>query len=88
MQIGVPRETLAGESRVAASPSSVEQLLKLGFEVVIESNAGEKASFEDSAFEAAGAKIVSLSEIWSADLILKLMHLQTKRLLLSKKAQR
>lgn len=71
MQIGVPRETLAGESRVAASPSSVEQLLKLGFEVVIESNAGEKASFEDSAFEAAGAKIVSLSEIWSADLILK-----------------
>jgi len=71
MQIGVPKETLAGESRVAASPSSVEQLLKLGFEVVIESNAGEKASFEDFAFEAAGAKIVSTSEVWSSDLVLK-----------------
>ncbi|MCG6336524.1 hypothetical protein K6U57_08620, partial [Vibrio alginolyticus] len=36
MQIGVPKEILAGETRVAASPSSVEQLIKLGFEVVIE----------------------------------------------------
>ncbi|MCV5753706.1 hypothetical protein OFN51_33430, partial [Escherichia coli] len=40
MQIGVPREILAGESRVAASPKSVEQLIKLGFDVVIESQAG------------------------------------------------
>lgn len=71
MQIGVPKETLAGESRVAASPNSVEQLLKLGFDVVIESKSGEKASFEDSAYEASGAKIVSSSEVWSSDVVLK-----------------
>lgn len=40
MQIGVPKEILAGETRVAASPKSVEQLLKLGFEVVVETGAG------------------------------------------------
>ncbi|MDC5704918.1 Re/Si-specific NAD(P)(+) transhydrogenase subunit alpha [Vibrio europaeus] len=71
MQIGVPKEILAGETRVAASPKSVEQLLKLGFEVNIESGAGELASFENSAFEAAGAKIVSTDEVWTSDLILK-----------------
>ena len=36
MQIGVPKEVIAGETRVAASPKSVEQLLKLGFDVAIE----------------------------------------------------
>ncbi|KGY11572.1 NAD(P) transhydrogenase subunit alpha [Vibrio tubiashii] len=71
MQIGVPKEILAGETRVAASPKSVEQLLKLGFEVNIESGAGELASFDDSAFEQAGAKIVSAEEVWASDLILK-----------------
>ncbi len=71
MQIGVPKEILAGETRVAASPKSVEQLLKLGFEVSVESGAGELASFENSAFEAAGAKIVSTEEVWNSDLILK-----------------
>lgn len=44
MQIGVPRELLAGETRVAASPSSVEQLIKLGFDVVVETQAGALAS--------------------------------------------
>ncbi len=53
MQIGVPREQLAGETRVAASPSSVEQLIKLGFEVCIESKAGALASFDDAAYTAA-----------------------------------
>lgn len=71
MQIGVPKEILAGETRVAASPSSVEQLIKLGFEVVVESQAGELASFEDSAFEAAGAKVVTKDEAWQSDIILK-----------------
>ncbi|NVJ55213.1 MAG: Re/Si-specific NAD(P)(+) transhydrogenase subunit alpha [Vibrionaceae bacterium] len=71
MQIGVPKEILAGETRVAASPKSVEQLLKLGFEVNIETGAGELASFDDAAFEAAGAKVVSKDEVWGSDLILK-----------------
>lgn len=71
MQIGVPKEILAGETRVAASPKSVEQLLKLGFEVNVEAGAGELASFDDASFEAAGAKIVTTEEVWASDLILK-----------------
>ncbi|BDU40131.1 Re/Si-specific NAD(P)(+) transhydrogenase subunit alpha [Vibrio nigripulchritudo] len=71
MQIGVPKETLAGETRVAATPKTVEQLLKLGFDVSIESQAGVLASFDDAAFEAAGAKVVTKEEVWSSDLILK-----------------
>ncbi|MDG3085483.1 Re/Si-specific NAD(P)(+) transhydrogenase subunit alpha [Vibrio hannami] len=71
MQIGVPKEILAGETRVAATPKSVEQLIKMGFDVAIESGAGVLASFDDVAFESAGAKIASNEEIWQSDLILK-----------------
>ena len=71
MQIGVPREILAGETRVAATPKTVEQLLKLGFDVSVESKAGAIASFDDAAFEAAGASVVTTEEVWNADLILK-----------------
>ncbi|WP_372872985.1 Re/Si-specific NAD(P)(+) transhydrogenase subunit alpha [Shewanella sp.] len=69
MQIGIPRESLAGETRVAATPATVEQLKKLGFEVAIESGAGKLASFSDAAFEAAGASVVP--SVWQADLIFK-----------------
>ena len=69
MQIGIPRESLAGETRVAATPATVEQLKKLGFEVVIEANAGQLSSFDDAAFEAAGAKVTT--DVWQADLIFK-----------------
>ncbi len=71
MQIGVPKETLTGETRVAASPSSVAQLIKLGFDVSIETQAGVLASFDDPAFEAAGATIVSTQDVWNSDIILK-----------------
>jgi NAD(P) transhydrogenase subunit alpha len=71
MQIGVPKEILAGETRVAASPKSVEQLLKLGFDVNVESSAGEIASFDDSSFQSSGASIVTKEEVWQSDLILK-----------------
>ena len=70
MQIGVPKEILAGETRVAASPKSVEQLLKLGFSVNIESKAGELASFGDDVFTASGANIVTQDEVWLSDIIL------------------
>ncbi len=71
MQIGVPKETLAGETRVAASPSSVEQLIKLGFEVSVETSAGDLASFDDSAFQASGASIVGVDDVWNCDVIFK-----------------
>ena len=71
MQIGVPREILAGETRVAATPKTVEQLIKLGFDVSVESEAGVLASFDNAAFELAGATVTTSEEIWNADLILK-----------------
>ncbi len=57
MRIGVPRERWAGESRVAATPKTVEQLQKLGFTVAVESGAGKLASFDDEAFLQVGATV-------------------------------
>lgn len=71
MRIGVPRERLANEARVAATPKTVEQLLKLGFTVAIESAAGKLASFEDATYQAAGATITDTADVWQSDLILK-----------------
>lgn len=71
MLIGVPRELLDGETRVAATPKTVEQIKKLGFEVIIEENAGFKASFEDDAFAQAGATIANTQAVWNADIIFK-----------------
>ena len=71
MLIGVPRELLGNESRVAATPKTVQQILKLGFEVIVEHDAGFKASFEDQAFVAAGAKVGDAAQVWQADIIFK-----------------
>ena len=71
MRIGVPKERLANEARVAATPKTVEQLLKLGFTVAIESGAGKLASFDDAAFVAVGAAITDSTDVWQSDIILK-----------------
>ncbi|HST04899.1 MAG TPA: Re/Si-specific NAD(P)(+) transhydrogenase subunit alpha [Chloroflexia bacterium] len=73
MKLGVPKEIIPGERRVALVPESVQQLVKKGVQVLIESGAGTEASFLDSAYEAAGATIVpSAADIYSqADLICK-----------------
>ena len=71
MLIGVPRELLDNESRVAATPKTVQQILKLGFDVIVEHDAGFKASFEDQAFVAAGAKVGDAAQVWQADIIFK-----------------
>ena len=81
MIIGIPKESYQTENskdaeglerRVAASPASVQKLLKLGYEVVVETGAGELANFPDDAYESAGAKIVGGSSVWSeSDIVLK-----------------
>ncbi|MBS6026434.1 MAG: Re/Si-specific NAD(P)(+) transhydrogenase subunit alpha [Haemophilus pittmaniae] len=71
MLIGVPKELLAGENRVAATPKTVGQILKLGFDVLIEHDAGFNASFEDQAFLDAGAKVGTAQDVWQADIIFK-----------------
>jgi NAD(P) transhydrogenase subunit alpha len=57
MRIGIPKEAQAGETRVAATPNTVEQLVKLGYAVVVEAGAGELSSFTDEAYRGAGATI-------------------------------
>jgi len=72
MLIGVPRETAAGEKRVATVPEVVEKLAKLGFKVAVESGAGDAANFPDEAYRAAGAEITDAARIWEgADIVFK-----------------
>ena len=71
MIIGIPRESLAGETRVAATPATVGQLIKLGYSVVVESGAGAASSFADAAYVEAGASIGSSAEALCADIVLK-----------------
>jgi NAD(P) transhydrogenase subunit alpha len=71
--IGVPKETAAGEKRVATVPEVVEKLIKLGFRVVVESGAGEAANFGDESYRAAGAEVLpDAAQVWaSADIVFK-----------------
>ncbi|CAN3126432.1 Re/Si-specific NAD(P)(+) transhydrogenase subunit alpha [Mycobacterium sp. smrl_JER01] len=71
MIIGIPRESQPGETRVAATPQTVGQLIKLGYQVVVESGAGAAASFSDTAFTEAGAAVEPADQVWSADVVLK-----------------
>ena len=57
MQIGVPAETTAGETRVAATPETVKKLKALGHTLRVQSGAGVAASVTDEAYIAAGAEI-------------------------------
>jgi NAD(P) transhydrogenase subunit alpha len=58
LTIGVPRETLAGEKRVATVPEVVEKLVKLGFSVAVEAGAGDAANCSDDSYRAAGAQVI------------------------------
>jgi NAD(P) transhydrogenase subunit alpha len=71
VQIGVPRETRVRETRVAATPKTVGQLIALGYDVVVERGAGEASSFSDEAYAVAGARIVTSLEVWSSDIVHK-----------------
>jgi NAD(P) transhydrogenase subunit alpha len=69
----VPRETAAGEKRVATVPEVVGKLVKLGFTVTVQSGAGEAANFSDETYREAGADVVgSAAELWAAaDIVFK-----------------
>ncbi|WP_062204266.1 Re/Si-specific NAD(P)(+) transhydrogenase subunit alpha [Demequina salsinemoris] len=69
MKIGVPAETRRGERLVAASPASVAQLIKLGYEVVVQEGAGTGASFPDEQYVEAGATLVTAADAWGADIV-------------------
>ncbi|MBV7409416.1 Re/Si-specific NAD(P)(+) transhydrogenase subunit alpha [Maritimibacter sp. DP1N21-5] len=73
MKIGVPKEVLAGENRVAMTPESAGMLQKLGYDCLIETKAGEAAGFADALYEAAGVTVVkTTAALWKeADIIAK-----------------
>jgi len=73
MKIGIPKEIRPGERRVAATPETVSRLQKLGFEVLVQSQAGVGASFTDAEYAALGATISpDARELWAAsDIVLK-----------------
>ena len=73
MKIAVPREVHPNESRVAVTPEVVSQMMKLGFDIDIETGAGIKSSFSDDAYREAGAGIVDdTASLWrGADIIMK-----------------
>lgn len=73
MKLGVPKEIFPGERRVATTPEVVPHLVKLGFEVAVESGAGLAANFSDDAYRARGATVAASAEqLWrEADVVLK-----------------
>ncbi len=71
MRIGVPAETLPGETRVAVTPETAKKLTAQGHTIVVQSGAGVAASVTDAAYEAAGAQISDAAGAYGCELVLK-----------------
>ncbi|QJC30274.1 Re/Si-specific NAD(P)(+) transhydrogenase subunit alpha [Enterobacteriaceae endosymbiont of Neohaemonia nigricornis] len=72
MLIGVPKETFSKENRIAIIPTAIPQLIKLGFNVYVEKDAGNKSFFQNQDFIDNGATIVDNHKIWNVDIIIKI----------------
>lgn len=84
MQIGVPLETAAGETRVAVTPETTKKLVALGHTVRVQAGAGVTASAPDAAYVAAGAEITDRSGAFGCELILKVRSPSLDELVLVK----
>lgn len=73
LTVGVPKEIFQNEKRVALSPAGVQALVKQGFNVVVESGAGEASKFSDDHYRAAGAQIQGTKEVLASDLVVKVI---------------
>jgi NAD(P) transhydrogenase subunit alpha len=71
MQIGIPRETLAGETRVAATPETVKKFIAGKHSVLVEKGAGIAAHYPDEAYAEAGATLVDAAQALACELVLK-----------------
>ena len=74
MKIGIPKEISEGERRVSIVPKTAAQLIKYGYDVLIESGAGEASNFSDTDYEQAGTTIVNDPQLLysGVDVILKI----------------
>ena len=70
-RIGITREAAAGETRVAATPTTVRQLITLGYGVVVEAGSGERSDFFDGAYREAGATVGASDAAWDAEVIFR-----------------
>ncbi|XP_072935916.1 NAD(P) transhydrogenase, mitochondrial [Epargyreus clarus] len=75
LSVGIPKEIWQDERRVAVVPAVVSKLVKKGFSVNIEENAGALANFPNKSYEEAGAKITSLTDTYQSNIILKVRPL-------------
>jgi NAD(P) transhydrogenase subunit alpha len=80
MRVAVPLEVKAGEKRVALVPDIINKLTRLGYEVVIQSGAGDHSQGTDSAYTAAGATVVKGDVISSADIVLSVQPLNAAQM--------
>jgi H+-translocating NAD(P) transhydrogenase subunit alpha len=71
MKLGVPAETIAGETRVAVTPETAKKLIAQGHSVCVQSDAGVAASVTDAAYEAVGAQITDAAGAYASDIVLK-----------------
>jgi alanine dehydrogenase len=72
VKIGVAKEIKTDEYRVALTPAGARELVQRGHDVMIETGAGEGSAFSDSAYEAAGARIAGVDDVWAeSELLLK-----------------
>uniref|UniRef100_A0AAX7VWQ7 proton-translocating NAD(P)(+) transhydrogenase n=1 Tax=Astatotilapia calliptera TaxID=8154 RepID=A0AAX7VWQ7_ASTCA len=71
LTVGVPKEIFQNERRVALSPAGVQALIKQGFNVVVESGAGECSKFGDEQYAQAGATIKDLKDVLASDVVVK-----------------
>ena len=85
MLIGVPRETAAGETRVAVTPETAKKLVAQGHGLRVESGAGVAASVTDAAYVAAGAEITDRAGALGCDLVLKVRSPNAEELALMKR---
>ncbi|XP_045922476.1 NAD(P) transhydrogenase, mitochondrial-like [Micropterus dolomieu] len=71
LTVGIPKEIFQSERRVALSPAGVQALVKQGFNVVVESGAGEPSKFHDEQYAQAGATIKNIKDVLASDLVVK-----------------
>lgn len=76
MIVAIPKEILPGENRVAIVPDTASKLIKAGFEILVEKDAGINAGFTNESYQAIGAKIISdITELYNnADIVLKVQR--------------
>ncbi|WP_062077387.1 Re/Si-specific NAD(P)(+) transhydrogenase subunit alpha [Demequina globuliformis] len=69
MKIGIPHQSVDGSTLVAATPKTVEALTALGYDVLVETGAGQAATLGDEAYLVAGAAITDAASVWGADIV-------------------